>query len=365
MSLSFLTKDRYVGLDIGHSTLAFAQVEQSGSSYRVLSHGILPTPENAIAEGVVTDPDALAYAIRDGLREFHISATTANLAVAGSSVIVRNVLMPTMPEAALRKSIKFEAGRYVPGSVDESFVECEILSDHQDGEMEVLLATCPRDMVETKVAAANAAGLDVEVVDIEAFALYRTLVETDSASEASGQTIGLIDVGGDSTHVSVVDHGSFALTRSIPIGGKSMTAALQNYFKMNFDDAENGKRSLNLLALINSDGPMENPPLRVVQPLVDELVREVRRSLNYFQSQQSEKGQQSPISRLLVSGGGSLLNGLPEHFGHKLNLPVSAPNPFDNPRFLYDGFEPPADSRSLAVAMGLALRRAGREAIAA
>src|SRR5204863_7749674 len=103
------------------------------------------------------------------------------------------------------------------------------------------------------------AGLEVEVVDVEAFALYRTLVEVDEMSDASTATIALIDVGGESTHVSVVDRGAFALTRSIPIGGNSLTTALQNYFKMSLEDAEAGKRALDLRALMN-DGPMENPP---------------------------------------------------------------------------------------------------------
>jgi type IV pilus assembly protein PilM len=279
--------------------------------------------------------------------------------------------MPKIPEAALRKSIRFEAGRYVPSSIEESLVEFEILGtssmDSETGEeqMDVLLVASPRDMVESKISAANAAGLEVEVVDVEAFALYRTLVECDDFSDAENRVVAFVDIGGQNTHVSVVDHGSFVLTRSIPIGGNGLTEALKNYFKMSTEDAETGKRSLNLATLINGDQQPENPPLRVVQPLIDELVREIRRSLNYYQSQQSEQGLSGHVSELILSGGGSLLEGLPAYFGHKLNVSVSAPSPFDNPRFLYDGFEPPADARSLAVAMGLALRGEGKAQAAA
>ena len=363
MPLSF-AKEKFVGIDIGHLTINIAQVERIGSIYRITGCATVPTPPGSVAEGVVTDVDAVADAIKQAMRESRISATTANLAVAGASVVVRTVKMPAMPEAALRKSIRFEAGRYVPSSVDESYIEFEIVRETEDGQMEVLLAACPRDMVESKLAAAAKAGLDVEVVDVEAFALYRTLVEADEMSDASEQTIAIIDVGGEGTQVSVIDKGIFALTRLIPIGGKALTTALQNYFKMSPEDAEAGKRALDLNALVNHDGPMENPPLRVVQPLVDELVREIRRSLNYYQSQQTDQGQYAAVSHILMAGGASAMQGLPNYIGNKLNLPATAPNALENPAFSCDA-EEPVNPAAIAIALGLALRRPGKALAAA
>lgn len=365
MPLSMFGKEKYIGIDIGHSTICLAQVEKSGPHWRIASLCSVPTPKESIGDGVVTDPQAVASVLKKCMRDNKITATTANLAVAGSSVVVRTVKMPQMPEATLRKSIRFEAGRYVPSSVEESYIEFEILDNLEDGQMEVLIAASPRDMVESKIEAAKIAGLDVECIDVEAFSLYRSLIECDERSQTENETIAIIDIGGENTQVSVIDHQIFSLTRSIPIGGTALTKALENYFKLSPEDAEEGKRSLDLRPLIDTSGPMENPPLRVVQPIVDELVREVRRSLNYFQSQQTGATTPSNINRLMFAGGGSLLQGLPEYMCHKLGIEFETPNLFDNPRFVFDGVEPNIPPNAIAIAIGLAMRRPGKTAVAA
>lgn len=364
MSLNLFSKDKFVGIDIGHKTIDVAQVERTNNGFRVTGLGFIATPPDSVQDGVVTDPHAVGAAIKQCLRNSHISASAANVAVAGSTVVVRTVKMPNMPEDALRKSIRFEAGRYVPSSVEESYIECEVLGLLDDGQMEVLIAASPKDMVESRLAAVDAAGLDVENVDVEAFAAYRSLIEADPLNNASDNAIAIIDIGAKTTDVSVVDMGAFSLTRSIPIGGDSMTDALVNYFKLSPEEAEDGKRSLDLSPLIN-DGPMENAPLRVIQPMVDELVREIRRSLNYFHSQQTGQGSPRAVTQIYLIGGGSLLNGLPKYLGHRLGIEVVTPDPFANSRFTVGEYSTSADPRELSVAVGLAMRRSGKAAAAA
>lgn len=365
MPLNLFAKDKYVGIDIGHFSVKVAQIERSGNGYKVTAIGSAPTPPNSVMDGVVTDPAAVGATIKQLLRDSKISATCANLAVQGGSVVVRTVKMPKMPESTLRKSIRFEAGRYVPSSVEDSYIECEYLSDVEDNQMEVLVAASPKDMVESRISAATAAGLETEIIDIEAFALYRALIEADHELDLSEEAIGIVDIGSETTHVSVVDTGSFALTRTIPVGGKTLTSALESYFKLSPEEAEEGKKALDLSGVISPDGPMENPPLRVIQPLVDELIREIRRSLNYFQSQQTGPTQAKPVKQIFLLGGGALLSGLPAYIAHKLGMSVNSPSFLENPRFDFDGFETEDDPRVLAVAVGLAMRRAGKAAAAA
>jgi type IV pilus assembly protein PilM len=364
MSLSLFAKERFVGIDIGHSAIKFAQVEVTGSKLKIVGFGVCPTPPGCVGDGVVTDIGAVGSAIRHGMRECGLHATTANLAVSGAPVVVRTVKMPSMPAATLKKSIRFEAGRYVPSSVEDSYIECEVLGEAEEGQMDVLVVASPRDLVESRVAAAEAAGLDVEIVDTESFALFRTLVELDSAFSGWDKAIAIVDLGDDQTKVSVVDHGRFALTRCIPIGGRSLTQALTNYFKLSEVEAEQGKHSLDLRPLCFEE-PMENPPLRVIQPMVDELLREVRRSLNYFQSQQSDKKQASAVSLIYLCGGGSQMAGAKEYFAHKLGVAVEIPNLFENPTFQYGGTTPQDAWTSLAIAVGLAVRRPSGVLVAA
>jgi type IV pilus assembly protein PilM len=355
--MGLFSKKSFVGLDLGHHSLKAVQLEKSPGGWRVARVASMPTPPDAIKDGVVTDSLSLTAAIRALLKENHINATSAHIAVSGGSVVVRQVRMPRMAEATLRKSIKFEASRYVPSSVEESYVEFEIVGPADDNQMDVLMVAAPREIVESRVQACEAAGLQVESVDVEAFAIFRSLIEADELHDWSEKTLAIVNIGSSMTNMSVVTGGVFAMTRSIPNGGHTLTDALKSYFKLSYEDAESGKGQLDLRDLLDEAKPKENPPLRVLQQHLDDLVREVRRSLNYYQSQQTEGSQnKQQVDLVMLTGGGAKMLGMAEYIIHKLSIETVSSDVFSNPRFLVPGTSEAANGLELAVASGLAMR---------
>ncbi len=359
--MSFFSKKSVVGIDMGHHSIKAVQLERHGQDWKVTKTATVPTPADSIRDGVVIDAQSVTAAIKAMMKEAHMSATTANIAIAGPSVFVRTVKMPKMAEVTLRKSIKFEAGRYVPGSPEDCYIEFEIIGPTEDGQMDVLIVAAPKEIVNSRVEAVEAAGLDVEIVEIEAFSMFRSLIEADKERDYSETTVALVDVGALTTNLSVIADGKFSMTRSIPHGGNVLTDALKGYFKLESADAEAGKAQLDLRELLEDNKPKENPPLRVLQPHIDELVREIRRSLNYFQSQQGEGAQTKQIDAVIVTGGGTKLAGLADYVGHRLSLEVCEAGVFSNPRFVHAG---PAEESGLdlAIASGLAMRAGAKAA---
>ena len=351
----FMAKKAYVGLDLGHYAIKAVQLERTPGGWKVTRAASVPTPEESIKDGVVVDPTTMGAAIKALLKDAHISAGSAFVAVAGASVVVRTVRIPAMPEATLRKSIKFEAGRYVPTSVADSYIEFEILGPaDEENQMDVLIVAAPKEIVESRIQACQEAGLDVEAVDVEPFAAFRSLVESDEENGWLGGTVALIDIGATNTSMSVVRDGVFSMTRSIPNGGKTLTEALKSYFKLSDEDAESGKRQLDVSDLSDDAKAKENPPLKVLQSHLDDLVREIRRSLNYYQSQQTEAAA-NPVTKVLITGGGSKLPGITQYLSQKLQLPAYSAGVLANSRFIHSG--PPEESGlDLAVASGLAMR---------
>jgi type IV pilus assembly protein PilM len=353
--MRLLAKKAFVGLDLGHHAIKAVQLEQTHSGWRVTRTASIATPPEAIKDGVVVDQVAVSNAIRDLLRDSHITATAAHIAVAGASVVVRTVRIPKMPESTLRKSIKFEASRYVPSSVNDSYIEFEILGEADENQMDVMMVAAPKDVVESRIAACEGAGLEVESVDVEPFAAYRSLAESGLTPDWAEGTFALVDIGASTTNLSVVQDGVFTMTRSIPNGGNTLTDALKSYFKLGDSDAENGKLQLDLTELLDDAKPRENPPLRVLQPHLDDLVREVRRSLNYFQSQQTDGTEAKQVKRIIVTGGGAKLPGMAQYIAHKLQLPVESIGVLSSANFTHSG---PVEETGLdlSVASGLAMR---------
>ncbi|MEQ1934685.1 MAG: type IV pilus assembly protein PilM [Fimbriimonadaceae bacterium] len=355
MGLNPFAKTSYVGVDVGHHNIKVAQLEKTSGGFRVSKYGTCPTPVDAVKDGIVVDTASAGAALKQLLRATDIRATIAVVAVSGGSVVVRPARVPKMNEATLRKSIKFEAGRYVPTSAEDSFIEFEIIGDADDMQMDVLIVAAPREAVESRIAVCDFAGLEVDCVDLEPFAAYRSLIESDPNGDWHNKTIALVDIGGSATNLSVVAGGIFAMARSLPHGGQTLTEALKTYFRLSTEDAESGKAQLDLRELTD-DTPKENPPLRVVQPHIDDLVREIRRSLNYFQSGGAEGGPQGKaVETVVLCGGGSKLPGIAEYLSHKLGMPAVSLGIYDNTAFTsWD--EESGKGLELGVVAGLALR---------
>ncbi|MGE0002547.1 MAG: type IV pilus assembly protein PilM [Fimbriimonadaceae bacterium] len=356
MSLRLFKHRSFVGIDLGAKAIKVVQIDRTQVGWKISHAASVATPRDAIKEGIVVDPPTVTAAIKDALSIAGIQAGSAVIGVSGPQVTVRNVRIPKMAETTLRKSIRFEASRYVPSSIGDSYIEFEIVGDAPDGQMDVLIVASPIDLVDSRIEAVEGAGLVVEYVDIDAFASHRSIVEANDGVVAGHEAFALIEIGATATNVSVVSNGSFAMTRSIPTAGQTMTEALRNYFKLSEEDAEEGKTQLDFTELAGGNKPLENPPLRVLQPHVDELVREIRRSLNYYQSQQVDGNAPPPVTKLIVTGGSSKLKGFNDYVGSKLGVETVAIGVLDNPRIAYTGHEDFGTGLDLAVASGLAMR---------
>lgn len=323
MPSSIFAKDRSIGIDIGSRLIKLVEIESSPKGWSVASASVCPTPKDAVKDGVILNIVEVAEQIRSMLRDTGSKATSSVMAIAGSQVVVRTVKTPKMPEDKLRKSIKFEASRYVSASVENSVVEFEILGDAAEpGQMNIMIVAAPQDMVDSRLRVSEHAGLEPLVVDIEAFALIRSLVDFNATDEYLTRTVAIVDMGAAYTDVTIVNKSDFALTRSIPIAGDAFTNAIKAGVTGSFDEAEALKLQL------GAEYPIDSPELsnsndrswKAVQPVLDELIREIRRSINYYQSQFPENQTESTVDKIVLTGGSSQIPGVDRYVAKILGV---------------------------------------------
>ena len=363
-------KEAYLGVDIGSSAVKVMEVERELSGWRVASAAVEPMPAGSCRDGVIINIDAATQAVSEAIAKSGTRATKAITAISGSQVIVRQVQFPKMTETTLRKSIKYEASRFISAPMDESVVEFEILGDSDEPEqMNVMLAAAPREMIESRLEVIQKAGCEPVSVDVEAFALQRTLVTLRPSAEGTDNTIALIDMGATHTDVNLVCRGEFALTRNIPIAGDSFTNGIRAAFNVSVEEAEKMKHDLGI-----SDSPSpgsgegENRLWRAVQPMVEELIREIRRSVNFFQTQYPEGSELSRIEMLLLAGGSALIPGIGEYLSSRLNIRAEVADVFDRSVVSLGGLDPEFAKKNaplLAVVLGLAMKEHADSRLAA
>lgn len=359
---SLFGKETLVGLDFGSAYLKAVQVEAHKRGFRVSRAAQVRTPADAVRDGIIVDREAVGDALRQMLKAAGISATGAVTAVSGPTVVVRHIKLPRMSEAALRKSVRYEAAKYISANVEDSAIEFEILGTDPDNaeQMNVMLVAAPREMVESRVGAVAAAGLDTVAIDTEAFALQRALVDCNIHHFADGGMRALVDMGAAHTEVTILNGTSFALTRSIPIAGETFTGVLKSQLRCDSAEAEQIKSEADMALLLDPAGDPEalHAP-RLLQPMMDEMLRELRRSIHYYQSQLPEGAETQQLQEIILSGGTAQLRGLPEYMKARLGTEARLGNAFANPFF-----ETHAEATAflseqhprLAVSLGLAIK---------
>ena len=342
-------KEKIVGIDIGSRFIKAVSAEagRTPGSWRILKAAITPTPHDAVRDGIVVDQAGVAAALRALLSGAGIDANAVVCAISGNSVIVRHVKMPKMPESVLRKSVRFEAAKHISSSVEDSLIEFEITGPvpGEDDKMSVMLVAAPSDMVESRLSALALAGLEPVAVDMEAFALQRALVDLSPTRPGEGATLALLDIGATTTDVNIIAGGQFALTRNIPIAGDSFTQALKAVAPgAGWEELERLKTGVDMAALLQGEGGESEAAdlARALQPAIDELLREVRRSTNYYQSQLADAANSilppgttaqtsGPVSKIVITGGSAKMGGLEAYMSARLGVPVEIWNPFQNP----------------------------------
>ena len=321
---SLFSKETTVGIDIGSSCVKAVEIEPTASGWTLMKAAVVPTPHEAIKDGVVVNTLDVSQTIRSMLKDAGIKATGATCAISGSQVIVRQVQFPKMPESTLRKSIKYEASKYISSPMEDSIVEFEILGDAEEaGQMNVMLVAAPREMIDSRVNVLQSAGLEPLVIDVEAFALIRSLAQFNASDEYLHRTVALIDTGASHTDVNIITRGEFALTRNIPIAGESFTNAIKSLTGCSFEEAEKAKLEMAAQPIDQLDvADQDNKNWRVVQPLLDEMIREIRRSIHYYQSQFPEGSTDAFVSKIVLTGGSTRMQGIGAYVSSKLSTPT-------------------------------------------
>src|SRR5690625_4076187 len=332
-----------IGLEIGTNAIKVVEL-RPGATPTLSSYGSRPVPPDLLQEGMIVDPDALAFEIQELLKETGITRRFVIAAVGNQQVVTRNIRLPNMPAQELGAAVKWEADKYLPFSIDDVAFDHHQLDDPkslQEGEeIEVLIAAAQTEYVAQQAECLIRAGLEPVAMDIKPFALMRPLFNSQSGrSGANGGINVLIEAGASSTTITLVRDRRVLMNRVIGVAGDELTEALQREFSIGFAEAQELKHKLGAatpeeaqeLAENLPDGGLNDvsgaDPARVwdaLRPVLRELTGELSRSLQFFTVQAGEL----EIESILLSGGSAKLRGMQEAIANALGQPVEIADPW-------------------------------------
>jgi type IV pilus assembly protein PilM len=271
------TPDASVGLDIDGRFIAAAEI----SDGRVARAASRDLAEGIVRDGEVLDSDRLGEALKDFFRDEDLPRKV-RLGVANQQIVVRHMTMPVIADGEERDAaIRFQTAETVAMPLGEAVIDYQLVGETQaeDGtpRSRVLVVAARVAMIEKLVGAVRRAGLRPEGVDLNAFALVRTLGNTPQPDAGARVYCHL----GGVANVTVGLASNCLFTRPL-------TAR--------WDGGEGA---------------------------VETLAEEMRLSIEYYRAQ----GDGPPTGELVLSGPGARVKRLPERVGELIGLPTSVAEP--------------------------------------
>jgi type IV pilus assembly protein PilM len=342
-----------IGVDVSSTSVKMVELTEGGKgAYRLEGYAIAPLAKDAVVDGNITGLDLVADGIKRAWKMLGTREKRLALALPAAAVISKKVLMQAgLREEDMELQVEAEANQYIPFSLDEVNIDFQVIGPapgNPEEEVEVLIAASRKEKIEDRVAAAEGAGLKVEVMDVETYATEAaySLIASQLPNGGKDQTAMIVDIGGTMMHINVLHDNQSVYIREQTFGGIQLTQEIQRRFGLSLEEAEIAKRR---------GGLPDSYEMEVLQPFMQSLALEVARALQFFTS----STQYNRVDHIVLAGGCAAVPGIDIMVQERTQVNTIVANPFSgmavNPRIKQQ--QVLADAPALMIACGLAMRR--------
>jgi len=208
----------------------------------------------------------------------------------------------------------------------------------------VLIGAAPKNIVDSYVLLLSQAGLIPTVLEIEAAAIARTLVDQQGPSGAKI----VIDIGANRTGLFLYNQDVIDFTVSLPISGNKITRLITETIDLDWDKAEQAKVVCGL-----DQNKCQGAVLEIFSDTIDELDYQIKQAIAHYQNNFNSV---KPVDQIILTGGGANFINIDKVLEQRLKIKTLIGHPWESIPNPDSGYFTPEKSQSFTTALGLALR---------
>lgn len=324
-----------IGLDIGNYSVKLVELVRTKDKVTVKNASIIPVGDQP-PDNIVPLVKPLVPALQRSPR--------LRVVLSGSALLVRCVPMPVMTHAELKSAIRFEAENHIAFPIDDCILDFQIVStDEAKKQMNVLLVAAKRDFIQERVRTLMDMEVRPQIIDVDTFCLVNAFDAL--SSEPEEKAYALLNIGHRVTSFAIIKDKQPLFVRDLPMGGQSVSKALADEKGISEEEADK----------IKLEPGEEAAALKTaVEHGYETLIEELKRSIDYFESESGE-----PFKNVWLSGGGALVAGATAALAAGLGKEVTlwdAMKKLDFPEAAHEKTIA-EHGAEFSVALGLALRK--------
>ncbi|MBI4622228.1 MAG: pilus assembly protein PilM [Verrucomicrobia bacterium] len=343
-----MRSSRHLAVDVGAAHVACG-VFTAGAAGRLVLQQFALEPHSSDPSHETRWAIEIAHSL-GALAARHKLAGAASIAVPGHLALTKFIKTPSMAKDRRANIIAFEAAENIPYPLEEVVWDHLVVAD-DSFDLEIMLTAVKFDAMQSLCVAADSAGFPVERAMPAGLALCHAF--RYNYPEIRDSVI-VVNIGARSTNLLFLEGERFYI-RTLAVAGNAVTQAVAEELRIDFPQAE----TLKVQVLSgHSDLPANSHSRAAVQRAAGAFCARIqleiiRSTVNHRRN----SGGLAPTA-VYVTGGGSLIAGLPAAIAEKLKLPVQRYEPLRNVDLSADaraaGVE--ASAQALADLVGLATR---------
>ncbi len=356
-----------VGVDIGSSSIKVVQIKNDKGVAVLDTYGEIalgPYSESAVGQATNLTAEKLAEALTTLMEEAKVTSHLCGVSIPFSASLVKLIEVPAVDQDKLKTVVPIEARKYIPVPMNEVQLDYFIVPETE--QKLFMGARSPEEAESTQLESRMAlvvamhnetlrkyartlelAKMRPGFYELEVFSNIRATVSRSLAPVA------IIDLGAATSKLYLVELGIILASHVVPSGSQDITRSLASSSHMSIAKAEEIKRQAGILS-----GSQNDDATRVSHAAtltMEQIFVEARRVLMGFQ-----KKYNKVITKVILTGGGATLKGLPEFARQQLELEIEIANPFSlvqAPAFMEETLRQAGPE--FCTAIGLALRQLG------
>jgi type IV pilus assembly protein PilM len=306
----------YIGVDIGTSSVKMVELAKSGNKLELVTYGYSENAHEGAMDGWTKNTEYVVKVVDNIYKKMEAStnkaiATLPAFSVFSSIINLRNVDKKTMASA-----VEWEAKKFIPLPLEEMILDWKPIfsgkNPEKDGQM-VFLTGSPKKLVKKYVDIFRKTMVNLVSLETETFSLIRSLLGDDKS------TVMIVEMGASNTDICIVKESIPMVSRSLDLGGKTITRAISSTLGIGHFRADQFKRDLGFASSQGSESVIPKTISNSVNPVIDEI----RYLLNLFQNKNNEK-----VEKIILSGGSVLLPGFVDYLKEKLGMTIVIGDPW-------------------------------------
>nr|WP_211176010.1 type IV pilus assembly protein PilM [Brasilonema sp. UFV-L1] len=355
-----------VGIELSPQRVNLVQLRKLRQGLKLETLTSVSVPKGIFVNGQIIDSSTMAQVIQQALAESNIKASRVATAVPGRESIIRIISVPAeLDDKELREMVlNHEASLHLPLPREEADLDYQKLGYFidEDGieKVQILLVATRKEITDIYINTFEQAGLQIDFLETNSFALIRTLREPLRQFGAQ-EAVVLVDIEFDSTEIAIIVNGVPQFSRTVPIGVYQMQTALSAAMDLQVSQNLENLYEISIpLTSINAgktdvddDISEINPDMTAMMRVLGELTDELRRSIDFYLNQ----NENLEVAQIMLAGPGGGLKQLDEFFTQRLNLPTCQIDPIAALSLQIDEEKYSTIERSgLGIVLGLGIR---------